>query len=62
MIEQSPRSNNTTDPTQPKPKRSGGVQPKKQVPKGKLAVKMRRKKIIAALVEGKTLKEAGIIG
>jgi phage terminase small subunit len=44
------------------PKPRGGVQPKKQAPKGKLAVKMRRKKIIAALVEGKTLKEAGIIG
>ena len=52
-----------TDSADPKPtKPRGGVQPKKQAPKGKLAVKMRRKKIIAALVEGKTLKEAGIIG
>ena len=45
-----------------KTKPRGGIQPRKQAPKGKLAVKMRRKKIIAALVEGKTLKEAGIIG
>lgn len=39
----------------------GGVQPKKQAPKNKHAVKARRKKIIAAVAEGKTLQEAGII-
>jgi len=52
------------DSPQPKPKRAirGGVQPKHHAQKGKVAVAMRRKKIIKALAEGKTLKEAGIIG
>ena len=46
-----------TKPAKPR----GGVQPKKQAPKNKAAVKMRRKKIIKAVLEGKTLQEAGII-
>ena len=48
------------DETKPQKPR-GGVQPKKQAPKNKAAVKMRQKKIIKAITEGKTLQEAGII-
>ncbi len=60
MIEQSPSSNTTPDPTQPKPKRSGGVQPRKQANKNRAVVKMRRKKIIKDILAGKTNQEAGI--
>jgi hypothetical protein len=60
MIEQSPSSNNTTDPAQPKPKRSGGVQPRKQANKNRAVVKKRRKKIIKDILAGKTNQEAGI--
>lgn len=58
--------NETKPPTEQaaeKPKRTKRpqIQPKTQAPKSKLAVKMRRKKIIKALAEGKTQQEAGII-
>jgi hypothetical protein len=59
MIEQSP-SSNTTEPTQPKPKRDGGVQPRKQANKNRAVVKKRRKKIIKDILAGKTNQEAGI--
>jgi hypothetical protein len=49
----------------PKPKRrptgGKGNQPKKQASKNRAVVKMRRKKIIKAMLEGKTHQEAGII-
>jgi phage terminase small subunit len=48
---------NETKPAKPR----GGVQPKKQAAKNKAAVKMRRKKVIKAVLEGKTLQQAGII-
>ncbi len=48
--------------TEKKTKPRGGVQPSRQAAKSKIAVQMRRKKIIKALADGKTLKEAGIIG
>lgn len=53
--------NSPADEKKKEPKPRGGVQPKTQAPKNKAAVKMRRKKIIKAVAEGKTLQEAGII-
>lgn len=52
-----------SDAANPTPKRSKRPQnqPKHQAAKSKAAVKMRRKKIIKALAEGKTQQEAGII-
>ena len=50
----------TTDITT-KTKRTGGKQPKTQASKAKDAVKIRRAKIIKALIAGKTQQEAGII-
>ena len=52
--------NGTTKEKPAKPR--GGVQPKTQASKSKIAVKMRRKKIIKAILDGKTQQEAGIIG
>jgi len=46
--------------TEKKNKPRGGVQPKTQASKSKIAVKMRRKKIIKAILEGKTQQESGI--
>ena len=47
--------------TEKKTKPRGGIQPRKQASKSKIAVKMRRKKIIKAILDGKTQQEAGII-
>jgi phage terminase small subunit len=52
----------TQSPTtaQTKPKRDGGVQPRKQASKSRAVVKMRRKQIIKDILAGKTQQEAGI--
>jgi len=50
-----------TDRQHPKGVTRGGVQPKTQASKSKPAVALRRKKIIKAIMEGKTQQEAGII-
>jgi hypothetical protein len=42
------------------PRPRGGVQPKHQAAKSKIAVKMRRKKIIKDILAGKSLQESGI--
>jgi hypothetical protein len=47
--------------TEKKSKPRGGIQPRKQASKSKIAVRMRRKKIIKAILDGKTQQEAGII-
>lgn len=43
------------------PRKKGGNQPKNQATKSRAVVKQRRKKIIKAILEGKTHQEAGII-
>ena len=45
---------------QPKPKRSGGAQPKHHAPKTRIASKMRRKQIVKDILAGKPLQQAGI--
>jgi hypothetical protein len=45
---------------EPKPRRDGGAQPRKQASKSRAVVKMRRKQIIKDILAGKTQQEAGI--
>jgi hypothetical protein len=49
-----------SDHSPPKPKRSGGNQPKHHAPKTRAASALRRKKIIKAIIEGKDHVTAGI--
>ena len=52
----------TQTPTtaQTKPKRDGGVQPRKQANKARAVVQMRRNKIIKDVLAGKTHQESGV--
>jgi hypothetical protein len=50
----------TAAQSETKPKRDGGIQPRKQASKSRAVVKMRRKQIIKDILAGKTQQEAGI--
>lgn len=59
MIEKS-SDEATTAQIKTKPKRDGGIQPRKQASKSRAVVKMRRKQIIKDILAGKTHQESGI--
>ncbi len=50
----------TADQERKRPTTSGGIQPKHHAPKTRAASQIRRKKIVKAILDGKTRKEAGI--
>jgi hypothetical protein len=50
----------TTAQSKTKPKRDGGIQPRKQASKSRVVVEMRRKQIIKDILAGKTQQETGI--